>query len=71
MIIAIGRLSFNDVFEDIATGRLFSVRGIEGSMVEVKEVGIRKYSAWPSQAKVKIDNETWEHLKKRQSTDQD
>ena len=54
MILQVGDLGFDDVFEDIATGKFYIVMDKQWPMIEVKEMGTRRFWAWPYWVKVKI-----------------
>ena len=49
-------LNFDDVFEDMSTGKFYTIVNKQWPMIEVKEVGTRRFWAWPHWAKVKFNN---------------
>jgi hypothetical protein len=55
-MITLMELTFDDMFEDVSTGKIYIVKNFEGSMVEVREAGTKRYWAFPFHVKVKKVN---------------
>lgn len=61
MITVLADLGYEDVFEEISTGRLMVVKNFEGAMAEVKEVGRKRFWAWPLYSQVRLSTKkSWE-----------
>ncbi len=56
MIKKLSELSFEDVFEEISTGRMFVIKNFEAGMVEVREMNRKRFWAWPINSKVRLVN---------------
>lgn len=56
MIKKLAELTFDDVFIEISTGRIFVIKNFEAGMVEVKEAYSKRFWAWPVNSKVRLVN---------------